>query len=182
MALGESGFSIPRHPRVRGQGCPARAGEVQHLLEGAPCIGKPGAIVKDVISARKREDCSSLRHPTAAGAENQRMHIPSHEFHLASSRLGDIWSPEEIAADDCQKRAFPPRLCLKCSFALQALPCASGSFHCVPVSGMGWQARLVLDAKPAPTFEKLTPGHRETKKPRPILWPKEGCKRKDFFF
>ena len=59
MALGESGFSIPRHPRVHGQGFPARAGEVQHLLEGAPCIGKPGAIVKDVISARKREDCSS---------------------------------------------------------------------------------------------------------------------------
>lgn len=139
--------------------------------------------MRDVVSAQKGEDCSSLRtsHPAAAGAENQRMHIPSHEFHLASSRPRDIWSPEDIAADDCQKRAFPPRLCLKCSFALQALPCASGSFHYVPVSGMGWRARMVLDAKPASTFEKLTPGHRETKKPRPILWQKEGCKRKDFF-
>ena len=109
------------------------------------------------------------------------MHIPSHEFHLASSRHGDIWSPEEITADDCQKRAFPPGLCLKCSFALQALLCASGSFHCVPESGMGLGAGMVLDAKPALTFEKLTTGLQETKKPRPILWQEEGCKRKYFF-
>ena len=86
------------------------------------------------------------------------MHIPSHEFHLASSRHRDIWSPEEITADDCQKRAFPPRLCLKCSFALQALPCASGSFHRVLESAMSLGAGMVLDAKPALTFEKLTTG------------------------
>lgn len=57
MALGESVFPIPRHPRVHGQHCSARAGgEVQHLLGGVPCIGKPGAIVQDVVSARKRDD------------------------------------------------------------------------------------------------------------------------------
>ena len=90
------------------------------------------------------------------------LYFISHDFHLASSRHGDIWSPEERAADDCQKRAFPPRLCLKCSFALQALPCAFGSFHCVPKSGMGLGAGTVLGAKPALTFEKVTPGLQET--------------------
>lgn len=44
------------------------------------------------------------------------MHIPSHEFHLASHRHGDIWCPQEIAADDYQKGAFPPHLRLKCCF------------------------------------------------------------------
>ena len=47
---------------------------------------------------------------------------------------------------------------------------------------MGLGAGMVLDAKPTLTFEKLTTGLQETKKPRPILWQEEGYKRKYIFF
>ena len=44
MALGESVFPIPRHPRVHGQHCSARAGgEVQHLLGGGALHREAGS-------------------------------------------------------------------------------------------------------------------------------------------
>lgn len=80
--------------------------------------------------------------------EKQGLHIPSHEFHLASRRRGDIWSPKETAAEDCRKRAFPPHLCLKCgSFTIpwfwQGLPAPSTTFLGVErVGDLAWSLLL----------------------------------------
>lgn len=162
-----------------------------HLESCRPCSAVPWAgtrsnkmpflPAKDMIS-------SSFLHPSSNSCrsweEKQRSWIPNPEFRLASSRHGwgqdgDIRSPEEIAADDCQKMAFPPPLRLKsCSFTLRwfchMLLAASTVFREWEGDWFwcgGFGAGTGLPANVAPTFKKLTPGLvRGGRRPSPISW------------